>query len=155
MRPSTFAEAGWAGAGAAAPSTGRRGVAHAGDSLVRERLAAFQRYAELVAAQEAAVESGDLDGAEALLDRAAVLQAELGPAFTTAVPLDGSGDAATELSHLLRGALSTSERIQAGLHALRAETALSVRRAVAGQRTVRGYAPPAATDAGAGVDLRL
>jgi hypothetical protein len=99
------------------------GAESAGGRLARERLEAYQRYSDLVAEQEAALERGDLE-AFAEASRAALeVQAGLGAAAAVrdlvADPEAASPDFVERTIAILRTTARRNERIQTRLQTLR------------------------------------
>lgn len=120
-----------------------RPVTRAGGALARERLAAYQRYAELVEGQEAALEAGDLEAFDAMSWAALDLQATLGAAAALRHleddPEAGQASFVDQVTALLRSTMARNERIQARLHHLRDEAGRDIRTAGTNRPRVRSY----------------
>lgn len=136
-----------------------RPVTRAGGALARERLAAYQRYAELVEGQEAALEAGDLEAFD-LLSRAALeLQATLGASAALRHieddPEAGQASFVERVSDLLRSTMARNERIQARLHGLRDDAGRDIRNAGTNRPRVRTYIEGAADMGRHSLDFRF
>jgi len=126
-----------------------RGEVHsAGDDLARERLTAYTRIAELVRAQEAALDADDLDRFHELAADVFRLQASMGETTLRATsPSEtggaseptGQAQAATEAARILQDTLERSERIRMRLADLRQGVGEDIRRLAAGRSPGRRY----------------
>jgi len=129
---------------------------------LRSRVDAYRRYAELLAAQLAALEGGDLDAFDALAELRDRLAAEIdaGPAL----PPEWQHDLATasdpevdrlvaEAQHALAQCAEADRNVRQRLQGLRAETLAAIRSIDGRQPAVRQYLE---ADAPAGrLDVRL
>lgn len=129
-----------------------RSVTRAGGKLARERLAAYSRYAQIVAEQEEALAQGDLETFEALGKTATELQAELDGSRTTPDlshdPDAGSDWFVSGVTDLLRATLARNERITARLSGLRRDAAQAVRAAAREAPRLRSYVERSGREAG-------
>jgi hypothetical protein len=135
---------------------GNPAAATAGSELARERLAAYARFAELVSAQESALQAGDMDRFRTLTAAAE----ELRSACDLALPdawgqrlADGSRTFHESAGEILSAALATSERIQTRLLSLQRETGVEIRRMSAERARGRAYLEGSGTSASPGVHL--
>jgi hypothetical protein len=121
-------------------------LGRAGGELARERLARYQRYADLVAEQERALDAEDMLRFEEVADDIARLRADIGAPGTGAPVADGDVQAAADA---LRSALATNRRIQGRLSTLRREKASLIKNVSRRRPQTRRYladadeAPPA------------
>lgn len=134
-------------------------LTQAGCQLARERLAAYQRYAELVEAQEAALEAGDLEAFDVLSSAALEIQASLGggaPLTNLAHdPEAGTASFVDKVTDLLHSTMARNERIQARLRGLRHETGSEIRKTAESRPRIRTYMTGAGSEEERSLDLRL
>ena len=140
---------------AAAGAAGAHGAA--GAAQATERLVLYRRYADLVAAQEAALDANDLDGFQSLGRELESLRAAIGAAGP---PVDGSEDQggaarARQAADLLRAALVRTRRIQTRLDAMKREQATEIRTLSRRRPHLRTYAVPPEGGGHPHVDVRM
>jgi hypothetical protein len=121
-----------------------RRVVRAGSELARERLAAYARYAGLVAEQERALEDEDLERFQTLSTTIRELQEGVDGAEGALHHLDedpelGTATFVERVSEILRSTLARNERIQTRLGILRRKVAGEVRRVGEGRHRSRLY----------------
>ena len=131
---------------------------------LHQRLQLYSRYTSLVAAQEQALDQGDLEGFETLTDSREELQGNLeeagGPLHESLqARLDEASEALVEEAMRgLRRALEADRRIRRKLEAIRDETMDEFRRiettGLGAQRYIEGAEKPAERPA-ARVDVKL
>lgn len=128
-----------------------RRIVSAGNELARERLAAYARYAELVAQQERALEREDLEAFRSLAASIEELQAEIGQDGGVLHDLGDDTELGAEsfvgrVSEIVRSTLARNERIQARLGMLRRRVGASGHRAPVPLEPAARYAGTSAGD---------
>ena len=121
----------------------------AGEELAKERLEQYRRYAELIAAQENALEAEDLDRFEELAERVADLRSQIG------APGEVLAEHEADVAEVLSEALSTNQRIQRRLADWRGKDAERVRRVTARGPQVKTYVAESREDPPARVDVKF
>ena len=109
----------------------------AGDELARDRLARYQRYAALVAEQEAALEREDMERFEQLGRDIVEARRDIG--VTGGVSDSTDGVELRQVADVLRTALVSSQRILERLAGLRRQTGDGIKAVGRGRASGRSY----------------
>lgn len=111
-------------------------LGQAGSQQAQDRLAEYVRYAELIAAQESALEAEDMEAFEKLGQEIHELRREIGVADD---PAQNGEAPARDVADVLNGALATNRRIQERLSAMKKGGAEEIRSAGRWRQPTRRY----------------
>ncbi len=116
-----------------------RGRAPPGVAVSHERLSQYRRYAELVSAQESALDHGDLEQVRKLADELSALEGRIGSPIPGERAIAEGGEDAEHAAELLRDALDRTREMASRLRAMKEAEGAEVRRTLTRRPQARAY----------------